>query len=213
MNGTALVVGGSRGIGAAIVSRLETLGYDTAEMSRTSGCDVTKRDELHDALRALHAAPDVLVYCAGHVEPRPLLEVDDDDWDYHLDVNLTAARHVLAWWGRRRVKWHAGAGGVAILVASTAALRPSPGWSSYSAPKAGLVNLGLTAAVELAAHKLRCYVVAPGRCATHLRATLAPDEDQSKIMRPEEVADVAAMLIADTGGVLAGQVVEVARRC
>src|SRR5690606_26213604 len=146
-----------------------------------------------------------VVYCAGHVEPQPFLDIDDESWDYHLAVNLTAAAHVLQWAVEAGVE-------AVVLVASTAALRPSPGWAAYSAAKAGLVNLGLTVAEE-AAGRTRVYVVAPGRCATHLRAVLAPDEDPATIMQPPEVAEVIRQLIVeDPRGVLAGQVVEVKRK-
>jgi len=200
----AVIVGGSRGIGAACASRLRADGFHTWDLSRTSGCDVAKRDDLDAALAKLGTV-DVLVYSAGHVEPQPLARVESDTFDYHLEVNLRAAWRCLTWFANLDRP------GTVVLVASTAALRPSPGWSSYSAAKAGLVNLGLTAAVELAP-QVRVYVVAPGRCATHLRAVLAPTEDPKQIMQPAEVADVVGMLVADTAGVLTGQVVEVSRR-
>lgn len=202
----AVIVGGSRGIGAACARRLRADGFHTWDLSRTSGCDVSKRDDLDAALAKLGAeAPDVVVYSAGHVEPQAVERVDSETFDYHLEVNLRAAWRCLTWFaGLDRP-------GTVVLVASTAALRPSPGWSAYSTAKAALVNLGLTAAVELAP-KVRVYVVAPGRCATHLRAALAPGEDQTQIMQPVEVADVVSTLVADTAGVLTGQVVEVARR-
>lgn len=199
------LVGGSRGIGAATATHLAWSGHTVTDLSRTTGCDVTKRDDLADALNRLGHV-DSLVYSAGHVEPLPFLDTDLDTWDYHLEVNLTAAARCLQWFAQRRTP------GAVVLVASTAALRPSPGWTSYSAAKAALVNLGLSTAVELAPYGIRVYVVAPGRCATHLRATLAPDEDPSTIMQPPEVAQVVARLLDDTGGVLAGQVIEVARR-
>lgn len=202
----ALLIGASRGIGAATAASLASRGWKVDELSRTSGVDVTQRSVLARALASRHDV-DALVYCAGHVQPQPLVDVDLDTWDYHLEVNLTAAARCLHWFARR------GRPGAVVLVASTAALRPSPGWSAYAAAKAGLINLGLSAAQELAPLGVRVYVVAPGRCATHLRAILAPDEDPTSIMQPLEVADVIADLVDhDTTGVLAGQVIEVARR-
>lgn len=201
---TAIVVGGSRGIGAATMDELAGAGWVVRDLSRTSGCDVTKREVLDEALAA-EPAPDALVYCAGHVHPQPFADTDDDAWDYHLEVNLTAAARCLRWFANLDRP------GAVVLVASTAALRPSPGWSAYSAAKAGLVNLGLTAAEELAPTGVRVYVVAPGRCATHLRAVLAPDEDPATIMQPPEVAAVVRQLLDDHHGVLAGQVIEVKR--
>lgn len=201
----ALIIGGSRGIGAATASTLEGAGWVVTDLSRTSGCDATKRDDLADTLNSLPLV-DALVYSAGHVDPKPLLDVDQDEFDYSMECNFTAAARCVQWFAQR------GRPGAVVLIASTAALRPSPGWTAYSAAKAALVNLGLSAAVELAPMGIRVYVVAPGRCNTVLRHTLAPDEDGSKIMQPPEVARVIHQLIDDTPGVLAGQVIEVARR-
>lgn len=201
----AVIVGASRGIGAATSHELSGAGWVVTDLSRTSGCDVTKRDDLADALNALPHV-DALVYSAGHVDPKPLLDDDLAEWDYAVEVNLTAAVRCSQWFAAR------GKPGAVVLIASTAALRPSPGWGPYAAAKAGLVNFGLTAAVEWAPLGIRLYTVAPGRCATHLRATLAPDEDPTTIMQPPEVARVIHRLIDDHDGVLAGQVIEVARR-
>lgn len=212
----AVVVGASRGIGAAIRHELEQVGRPRSywcgrvvDVSRSAGRDVVglNWDELFEQLGG---DVELLVYCAGHVDVASLVDVTDEQWQYHLDVNLTGAHRALRAFARNR----AGRPGVVVFVASTAALRPAPAWGAYSASKAALVNLALTAAVELAPVGIRVYCVAPGRCATHLRARLAPDEDPASIMQPEEVAAAVARLIADGNqdGVLAGQVVEVARR-
>lgn len=201
----AAVIGGSRGIGAAVIERLRHDGWATVDLSRTSGVDVTKPDVLAEALESVRGAQ-ALIYCAGHVEVQELTGLSPEEWAYHLEVNLTGAWHCLRWYaGLHRP-------GAVVLVSSTAGTRASPGWGAYAASKAALANLALTAAAELSHGGVRVYCVAPGRCATQLRSRLAPDEDQAAIMQPVEVADVVAMLVDDRAGVLAGQVIEVKRR-
>lgn len=200
----AIVTGGSRGIGAAVTDRLVADGWEVVNLSRSSGFDVTDSDQLDKALLTTGGVR-VIVCCAGDVDPLPLKDETPDGWAHSLAINLTHQWHVLHHVAR------ASSSKTVVLVGSTAGTRPSPGWSSYAAAKAALHNLAITAAEELAPRGHRIYLVAPGRCATDLRAKLAPDEDPSTIMQPAEVAEVVAMCINDKAGVLAGKIIPVGR--
>lgn len=201
----ALVVGGSSGIGAATVELLRSCGHQVEEMSRTSGVDVSDTVGFTDALVNLGDV-DHVVYSAGIVHPGNLEGLTFEELADQVAVNLTGAATCLRWWLRTRRE------GSMTLVSSTSGHRASPGWSIYGATKAALSSLGCSVAVEAAKRRQRVYVVAPGRCATALRAALAPDEDPDTIMQPTAVADVIHQLIADFAGVLAGQVIEVKNR-
>lgn len=198
------VTGSSRGIGRAICVNLAAAGHAIRPVSRTDGCDVTS-DEFEDWL-GLDGPIDGIVTCAGFTpQPQPLVSVTDAEWQASLDVNITHHMRAIRWFAKQGVP------GPIIVVASTAGTRPSPDWIPYAAAKAALINLGLSAHAELGPLGFRVYVIAPGRCATALRATLAPDEDQETIMQPSEVATAVRHLIGDTDGVLTGQVIRVAR--
>lgn len=201
----AVVIGGSRGIGLAIRNALLEAGHDSIDLSRTSGHDIANR---HPAGKIVGYDPDTLVYCAGHVDPKPLLQVEDGEWLHHFEVNVHGAFEAITTFAAQR----GGRTGAVVVVASTAGTRPSPCWGAYAASKAALISLAETAAVELAAAGIRVYCIAPGRCATELRRKLAPDEDQSQIMQPAEVARVVMQLLDDHAGVLAGHLIEVKRR-
>ena len=86
-----------------------------------------------------------------------------------------------------------------INVASTAGINGRSGWLTYSASKAALIAMSEVMREELAIFGTRVVCISPGRCATDLRRTLAPDEDPSTIMQPEHVADVMHMLASDVG--------------
>jgi NAD(P)-dependent dehydrogenase (short-subunit alcohol dehydrogenase family) len=201
----AVVTGGSSGIGAAVVARLVSEGYAVTDLSRSSGWDVTDPTALN---KGMPLGPvDAWVLCAGEVDPAPLKAATREQWGRSLAVNVGHQFDVISRIARSGVTH-----GPVVIVASTAGTRSSPGWATYAAAKAALINLGLTASTELAATRTRVYVLAPGRCATALRARLAPDEDPSTIMQPAEVAEVVWTCINDATGVLSGQVIEVKRR-
>ena len=92
-----------------------------------------------------------------------------------------------------------------LNVASTAGITARPGWVAYAASKAAVVNLSATLAEELAGSGVKIYTISPGRTATELRRKLAPDEDPSSIMQPEQVARVIATLMRDDELTLDGQ--------
>lgn len=202
-----IVTGGSKGIGAAVTRRLAADGYQVIDYSRSAGLDVTDDVRLRAALIAdMSSRTDGVVCCAGDVDPKPLAEETIEGWRHSFAVNLDHAWHVLNHVANAKL----GAKFV-ILIASTAGTRPSPNWTSYAAAKAALINLGMSAHEELKSKGIRVYIIAPGRCATDLRKKLAPDEDPTTIMQPDEVAAVVARCAADTRGVLAGHVITVRR--
>ena len=202
----ALVVGASSGIGAACRKLLDAEGFEVDAIDRTSMVDIRDDRTYAKAIdwHLLHR-PDLIVYSAGHVAPTPLADTSLDEWRHTLEVNLTGAFRLVQRLALN--EWS----GTLVLIASTAGTRPSPGWGAYAAAKAGLINLGQTAHAELA-ERVRVYVLTPGRCATPLRAILAPDEDPTTIMQPDEVADTILRLHRDdTTGVLCGSPIRVAR--
>lgn len=199
------VTGSSRGIGEAICSQLAAAGHELLRISRSEGLDV-RSDSFEDRLGAAGRI-DGIVTCAGFApQPGPLVSITDETWAESLDVNLTHHMRALRWFAKQGVP------GPIVIIASTAGTRPSPDWIPYAAAKAALVNLGLSAAAELGPLGFRVYVLTPGRCATALRATLAPTEDPETIMQPAEVATVVRKLIGDVDGVLAGQAIRVTRQ-
>lgn len=179
-------------------------GWDVSDFSRSNGGDVRDGSKLRAAIA--RAKPDALVYSAGVVHPNLFINSGIDEWEEQIAVNLTGAMIASKAFLLSRVSH----GGSIVLISSTAGTRPSPGWAGYAASKAALANFGLSIAAELAPN-FRVYVLAPGRCATALRARLAPDEDPESIMQPSEVAEVVATCINDHNGVLAGKVIEVGR--
>jgi len=138
---------------------------------------------------------------AGFVEPASIFSTDVKNWDTTFNVNIRSAFVFTS----QIIKQMKNNGGKLLYIASTSATPPRPGWIAYSSSKAALVNFALNLSAELKPYGIKVYCISPGRCATDLRRKLAPEEDQSKIMQPEEVADVVSLLLSKKGDTLDGQ--------
>ncbi len=226
----AIVTGASRGIGKeiarrlaknrvrlGIISRNEKVLKETAKELKNltevyyKALDVRDENGVKEFVKDminLYGRIDILINNAGYVKPLSLLETTLEDWKMQLDINLTGTFLMT----REVVRYMKNYGGKIVNIASTAGLTPRPGWSAYAASKAGVVNFSLTMSEELKQYGIKVYCVAPGRTATELRRILAPDEDQSKILQPENVAELVETLLTEKGDYIDGQVIVIRKK-
>lgn len=144
-----------------------------------------------------------LLNIAGYTDPQSLLTTSAENMLLTYATNVFAP-FLLIRESTKYMRLNKGTSKI-LNVASTAGITPRPGWLSYSSSKAAVVSMSQTLAEELAEYGIRVYCVSPGRCATALRRKLAPDEDQSKIMQPEEVGRVICRLVSGEEHCLDGQ--------
>ncbi|SES39161.1 SDR family oxidoreductase [Rhizobium sp. NFR03] len=227
MSETILVTGGSKGIGAAIVEQLArerdvgtfvTIARRSNEYGRfiernTSlypdknfiplYADIGNRDQLEfamDELARRNIRVDTVVNNAGYTNPKSVNEINIDDFLYTLKTNLVAPFSIVQTLIKRGQPPR-----LVINIASTAGINGRPGWLTYSASKAGLINMTEVLREELKVYGTRVVCVSPGRCATDLRKTLAPDEDPATIMQPSDVARVISVLVSEVGHLIDSQ--------
>ena len=185
----AMVFGGSRGIGAAIVRRLAEDGADVAltyvsaankatesvEAAEATGrkalaikADSADAAAIRGAVAQTHdrfGRLDIVVVNAGIAPPgAPVWLIPEAEWDDVIDVNLkgvwnTACAVVPSMIER-------GQGGSIIITASAAGLTAAANLGDYNASKHGAIGLGRTLAQELAPHRIRVNVLAPGAVGT-----------------------------------------------
>lgn len=218
---TAIVTGGSRGIGAAIVDRLASMGADIALIyandqasaeavcekcetgygvrAKAYRCDVASFAETKQTVAAIKAdlgAVHILVNNAGITRDGLLAMMGENAWDAVLDTNLKGAfnmiRHCTGMFLRAKE-------GCIINISSVSGLMGNAGQCNYSASKAGLVGLTKSVAKELAPKGIRCNAIAPGFIRTDMTGTLENEPLLSMIPlgrmgEAEEVAQAAAYL-------------------
>ncbi|MCG7309410.1 SDR family oxidoreductase [Brachybacterium halotolerans subsp. kimchii] len=223
MTKTALVTGASRGIGLETTRRFlhnsedittvvmfarKSDDFDAAvEELRSSSpvgrkiitryVDVGDRDSLHEALESVHGEVgniDILVNNAGYTNPVPLQQAEIEDFEKTMSVNVYAPFLIVKW-----LLNHGNVFKLIVNIASTAGINGRSGWLTYSASKAAVINMSQVMREELAIYGTRVVCLSPGRTATALRRTLAPEEDPSTIMQPEHVARVIETFASPVG--------------
>jgi len=211
----ALVTGGMRGIGAAVVGRLRDDGMEVATLDILDGAthvvDLAARGPLPDLGRI-----DVLVSNAAITTTiAPAHRMTDAQWDRDLAVNLTGAyRVVRACLPGMRER---GYGRIAV-VSSLAATQGLPGQVAYAASKAGLLGMMRTVAAEGVRHGVTANAVLPGMVDTEVVAALPADLREiidgrlpsGRMASPAEVADLIAYLVSESAGHVTGQELAIA---
>ncbi len=236
---TALITGGSRGLGKAMALALAEAGADLFLCSR-------KEDELRAAAEAIAAATgrrvlwrttdmtrradvadlaavaqaelgkiDILINNAGFNIPQPIDQINDADWDRLVELNLTscmALTRALAP-GMKQRRW-----GRVIHISSIMALASTAGRNAYSATKAGLIAMAKASALDLGPYGITVNCLAPGPFATEMPMSILSPEQQAALGartalgrwgRPEELAGPALLLASEAGSYITGTVIVV----
>ncbi len=228
---TALVTGGSRGIGAACVRALGGAGYRVAFLYHESAdaaqalatqtgaiplpCDVADSGQVAAATREAQRQLghiDALITCAGISQQKLLTDVTDEDWTRMLSVNLSGAFFVI-----RAVlpQMLARQSGSMVLISSMWGQVGASMEAPYSAAKAGVIGLGKALAKEVAPSGLRVNCIAPGAVETDMMAGFDPaalhalrqNIPLGRLGTPQEVAQCVLWLCSDSASYLTGQVI------
>lgn len=172
--------------------KIHAYGVDLMDRAKVVGA---MKDVVHN-----HGNVDILINNAGYTAPAAIHQINFADFERTISVNLYSPFTIV------QELLHSGNTFELILnVASTAGMNGRAGWLTYSASKAALIAISDVMREELAIYGTRVVCISPGRTATDLRRTLAPDEDPTTIMQPEHVAQVMATLASPTGRFLDSQ--------
>jgi len=226
---TALVTGGSRGIGAAVARELARAGATVVVGYRSSveeaeamaaevggravQADVSNGD---DAKRLVVEAGDldVLVNNAGITRDGVLARMSDDDWRSVLETNLSSVFYTCRAVSRGMMKRR---GGSIVNLSSIVGLHGNWGQSNYAASKGGIVAFTKSLAQELGSRGVRANVVAPGYIKTQLTDAIPEDARQQmlgltplgRFGEPEDVARAVRFLSSDDASFITGEVLVV----
>ncbi|MCQ2514031.1 MAG: 3-oxoacyl-[acyl-carrier-protein] reductase [Ruminococcus sp.] len=237
-NKTAVVTGGSRGIGLAIAKKLaenganiailyvgdENEGIQAKEELLKLGtkveqyfCDVSNFEESQKVIEKViedFGGIDFLINNAGITRDKLVLNMDEKDFDAVINVNLKGTfnmiKHTYKYFMKKRY-------GRIVSTASIVGLNGNAGQANYAASKAGIIALTKSVAKELAGRGVTANAVAPGYIGTDMTAVLSDKVKDAmkaqipakRIGTPEDVANVVAFLCSDDAAYVTGEVIRV----
>jgi 3-oxoacyl-[acyl-carrier protein] reductase len=232
----ALVTGGSRGIGRAIVLGLADQGASVAacynreseavastrtELERRGGNGYMVQADVSDesSVEALVSGAgerfgglDILVNNAGIVSHAPIQDIDVSEWRRVLDTNLTGLFLVT-----RAALRHMSEGGSVIHITSAVALRGMVGRTHYTSSKAGVIGFTRSLCKEVGPGGIRVNAIAPGIIETDQVSGLTPEGRAryeklaalNRLGQSEEIADVALFFASDLSRFVSGVTINV----
>ncbi|MBP82845.1 MAG: 3-oxoacyl-ACP reductase [Verrucomicrobiales bacterium] len=236
LNGrSALVTGGSRGLGKAMARGLAEHGANIMICSRNEEelaaaaaeigeglkvsvvyqvCDLSKRedtDRLAAAALEKFDVIDILINNAGVNVPQPIDKVDDETWDRILEINLTSimrlTRALVA--PMKAKKW-----GRILHISSVLGVGSKPARNAYSATKASLMGLAKASALDLGPFGITVNCIGPGPFLTDMPMSLLSDDEKEEFSRmtalgrwgnAREMAGPALLLVSEAGSYITGE--------
>jgi len=230
-NRTAIVTGGTRGIGEAIVKKLVREGCRVAftfNKNRALAAGITKETrgkavgykvdirnyskmkKLVSDVKSKFGRLDILVNNAGITRDKSLMMMDESDWHDVIDTNLSGAFNaskacIITFMKQRH--------GNIINISSLSGVVGIPGQTNYAASKAGLAGFTRALAKEVGPYNVRVNAIAPGFVETDMADTI---KDKEKILSgiplrrfgtADDVADAAIFLAGGKSGYITGQTI------
>lgn len=235
---TAIVTGGSRGIGEAVALKLAQQGANIAivyigdeseaenakskieefgvkvELYYSDVSDFKASEEVIKKIIEDFGGVDILVNNAGIVRDGLVLSMKENDFDSVINVNLKGTfnmiKNIYSYFMRKRK-------GRIVNVASVVGINGNAGQANYASSKAGVIGLTKSVAKELAGRGVTCNAVAPGYIETDMTNALS-DKVKDSIAAaipmkrrgmPQDVANAIAFLVSDDASYITGEVIRV----
>nr|WP_297706300.1 3-oxoacyl-[acyl-carrier-protein] reductase [uncultured Butyrivibrio sp.] len=235
---TAVITGGTRGIGKAIAYKLAENGANMAIIATTASqkailtieeleklgsrvrlyiCDVKNADQVvsvSEEIIADFGKIDILVNNAGITRDNILPSLSAMEIDDVIDVNLKGTIFVTKSFIRQFVRQRSGS---IINISSVVGLMGNKGQTNYAASKAGIIGFTKAVAREYGKKNIRCNAVAPGFISTDMTDKLSDEQaDEIKkqipmgtLGRPQDVAELVLFLASDCASYITGEVIKV----
>ena len=235
---SAIVTGGSRGIGRAIALELGRQGANVfltyrsnsamadavvaeirgfgvqAQAAEVDVLDPVAIEAMIEQAREAFGGPEILVNNAGMTDDGLLLRMSEESWDQVIDTNLkgTFLATKLAVRHMTRARW-----GRVINITSIVGEMGNAGQSNYAAAKAGIIGFTKAVAREVAPRNVTVNAVAPGFVLTDMTSGLTEEQQQAilrmvplgRYAQPEEIAPTVAFLASEGAGYITGQTINV----
>ena len=235
---TAIITGGSRGIGKGIVeifaqhganvaftynssaAPAEALALQMSEMGikakayKSNAASYQESQELAKAILEDFGGIDILINNAGITKDNLLMRMSEEDFDSVIEVNLKSVFNMTKAVQRTMLKQRKGS---IINMSSIVGVKGNAGQTNYAASKAGIIGFSKSVALELGSRDIRSNVIAPGFIETEMtgkldEVTVQSWRDAIPLKRggtPEDIANACVFLASDLSSYVTGQVINV----
>ena len=234
----ALITGGSRGIGEALVKAMAAEGADIAFTYRSSeesanrieieasrsgpkviayksdAADYAQAEELVKTVLGEFGRIDILINNAGITKDTLMLRMGEEQWDQVMDVNLKSVFNLTKHALRPMLKQRSGS---IINMSSVVGVFGNAGQANYAASKAGIIGFSKSVAKEVGSRGIRCNAVAPGFIETDMTHALSEEQQKAYIENiplkrlgtGRDIADACIFLGSEMSTYVTGQVISV----
>ena len=235
---TALVTGGSRGIGKAIISKFVNEGCNVAftyhsskekaialektlsdskincKSYKSNAADLSQSISLIENVLKDFGQIDILVNNAGITNDNLLIRMSENAWNDVINTNLKSCFNLTKAISKLFMSQKHGS---IINITSIVGIKGNAGQSNYAASKAGIIGFTKSIALELGSRNIRCNAVAPGFIATEMTQKITENELETwkksiplkREGKPEDVANICAFLASDKSSYITGQIIQV----
>jgi len=196
---TAVVTGGSGGIGSEVVRELRARRWEVVSLSRREACDISDEDQVVKAFSSFKSL-DALVHCAAVLIKRPFTDLSAAEWDVQVDSGLRGA--FLC--SREAFRLMQERGGSIVFVSSlsgVAGAEKFPGMAAYVAAKSGLAGLTEALAAEGRDARIRVNAISPGAVDTPMLRIAGVE---GPVLQPADVARIIVWLASAESAPLSG---------
>lgn len=231
----ALVTGGTRGIGLAIVKKMAAAGAkvaftylsseaaakqleeelgETVKGFKSDAASFAESERLVEAVIAHFGTIDILVNNAGITRDNLLLRMNEEQWDEVINANLKSVFNLTKQASKVMLRNKRGS---IINLTSIVGEKGQAGQANYAASKAGIIGFTKSIADEFGSRSIRCNAVAPGFIETDMTHVLSEETKKAILAQipfkrmgsAEEVANVVLFLAGDLSTYVTGQVISV----
>ncbi len=222
----AIVTGGGRGIGRSIALTFAKEGANIAVIARTESeiesvkqeilglgskaiaikTDVTNESKVNSMVQKVldeFGRIDILVNNAGFAKHAYIQDISNELWDTTMNVNLRGMMLCTRIVYKQMMKQKSG---YIINISSMAGKHGSTMYATYSTSKFGVIGFTESIAAEGRQYGIKASVICPGPVATKMRAGNHPNDDVSKLMLPQDIADVALFLVTQPKRAYIGEI-------